>query len=312
MPKLDIHQLIERFRAAHPKGVGRGLPSPNVARIEKDLGAKLPASYRAFLVKAGWIDAAGLTVRGLGSPKDKHLDVVRVTKSERAFEFPMPRELVPIADDGRGGYWCLDTARFKGGECPVVYRDHELIWDSKYRDERDSASFAAFLKREVDEAVPPPRPAADLTKSIVTFQKTARKLCGFLDDQHPAGRAKEADFAKAEKAIGRPLPASVRTLLATLDGASLGSDRMISVRADARDNHALINRVRRLERKLGKVPAAKWLPVAVLPANDWIYCIDLATPDEQVFCLGSTCEDISDKPLPLHRWFARGAKRGCF
>jgi hypothetical protein len=37
-----------------------------------------------------------------------------------------PETHVPIADDGRGGYFALDPTRMKDGDCPVVYFDHEL------------------------------------------------------------------------------------------------------------------------------------------------------------------------------------------
>jgi hypothetical protein len=64
-----------------------------------------------------------------------------------------PKTHVPIADDGRGGYFALDTTRTKAGDCPVVYFDHELADVDKKSGaitpnfEPCDDTFAAWLKR---------------------------------------------------------------------------------------------------------------------------------------------------------------------
>jgi hypothetical protein len=64
-----------------------------------------------------------------------------------------PKGHIPIADDGRGGYFALDTSRTKAGDCPVVYFDHELAEVDKKSGaitpnfEPCDDTFAAWLKR---------------------------------------------------------------------------------------------------------------------------------------------------------------------
>ncbi len=64
-----------------------------------------------------------------------------------------PKSHVPVADDGRGGYFALDTTRTKAGDCPVVYFDHELADVDKKSGaitpnfEACDETFAAWLKR---------------------------------------------------------------------------------------------------------------------------------------------------------------------
>ena len=64
-----------------------------------------------------------------------------------------PKSHIPIADDGRGGYFALDTTRTKAGDCPVVYFDHELADVDKKSGaitpnfEPCDDTFAAWLKR---------------------------------------------------------------------------------------------------------------------------------------------------------------------
>ncbi len=64
-----------------------------------------------------------------------------------------PKSHVPVADDGRGGYFAIDTTRTKEGDCPVVYFDHELADVDKKSGaitpnfEACDDTFAAWLKR---------------------------------------------------------------------------------------------------------------------------------------------------------------------
>jgi hypothetical protein len=64
-----------------------------------------------------------------------------------------PKTHIPIADDGRGGYFALDTTRTKAGDCPVIYFDHELADVDKKSGaitpnfEPCDDTFAAWLKR---------------------------------------------------------------------------------------------------------------------------------------------------------------------
>ena len=58
----------------------------------------------------------------------------------------MPEYLVPVMNDGAGNHYCLDdTSRLDGGECPVVFWDHEHQDGPDQVPEQVSASFDRWL-----------------------------------------------------------------------------------------------------------------------------------------------------------------------
>jgi len=101
---------------------------------ERELGAPLPQSYRAFLQSFGSHSSPKHELFGL--PRDRlwgdivlmnHLDSTR------------PRYFVKFTEDGGGRSYYFDTARMEEGECPVIVRD-------RAGDEREIAcSFLHFL-----------------------------------------------------------------------------------------------------------------------------------------------------------------------
>lgn len=62
---------------------------------------------------------------------------------------PLPPHLVPFSPDGWGNHYCLDTARWKGSECPVVFWDHERSPDQAPETTHDS--FLEWLADVLEE-----------------------------------------------------------------------------------------------------------------------------------------------------------------
>jgi cell wall assembly regulator SMI1 len=90
-----------------------------IEKAEVALGVRFPDQYRHFLTNFGSMLACGIEIYGLPDPtkNDPPLwqDVVAVTKQLRDWEQAGSENLayVPIADDGTGVYFFLDT-----GEAP--------------------------------------------------------------------------------------------------------------------------------------------------------------------------------------------------
>jgi hypothetical protein len=116
----------------------------------------LPESYRRFLEALGAADVRGTEVVGCRRVKLRGTALRQSTDSltgqfRQWKELRWPRSMICVADDGRGGCYCLDTSKTRRGECPVVYFDHERVAEEKKtgrlvpRLERVAGSFAAWI-----------------------------------------------------------------------------------------------------------------------------------------------------------------------
>jgi len=97
-----------------------------ISSAEERLGRVFPASFRQFLSDFGWASVAHWEIFGLGDKVPQHLDLVSLTLSEREeIEPRLPEALIPVANDGGGNLYCLDTGNMSDEECPVVFWSHE-------------------------------------------------------------------------------------------------------------------------------------------------------------------------------------------
>jgi cell wall assembly regulator SMI1 len=120
-------ELVRRLRLFHQAEFGRGATPQEIELAEERLGVELPGSYKEFLGQFGWASLEGLEIYGLGTDVPAHLNLVKVTLSERAEMRPrLPSRLVPLMNDGAGNHYCLDVASREQGECPVVFWDHNV------------------------------------------------------------------------------------------------------------------------------------------------------------------------------------------
>jgi hypothetical protein len=85
---------------------------------ERELGAPLPQSYRAFLRSFGSQSAPEHELFGL--PRDRLWgDIVLMNH----LDWTRPPYFVKFTEDGGGRSYYFDTARMEDGECPVIVRD---------------------------------------------------------------------------------------------------------------------------------------------------------------------------------------------
>ena len=155
-----MNQLIEHILKNGSNIRGRPATAEEIQALETDLGTRLPVSYREFLGRVGCLIPSinrNAEVHGLGtdglSEDWRTDDVLSFTKSYSEADFKWPATAVCISPDGRGGCYCLDTARIAGDDCPVVYFDHELADEHPVagrfvpRFQEVAASFEAWLER---------------------------------------------------------------------------------------------------------------------------------------------------------------------
>lgn len=121
--------IIERMRSKlrHAEGVevGRGASEEEIDLAERELSLGFPASYRQFLSEFGWAAFGPLEVFGLGPHVPRHLDVVSITRSERLEAgLSLAENLIPVANDGGGNLYCLDTGS-QSDDARVILWNHE-------------------------------------------------------------------------------------------------------------------------------------------------------------------------------------------
>lgn len=133
-------------------GFGRGAAWAEIDSVEQRLGVRLPLSYRLFLHEFGWGGVEDIEIYGLGSDVPAHLHLVSLVESERTEMEPRLRHsLIPLMNDGRGNHCCLDTSRFSGDECPVVFWDHAHVDGLNQEPEPVAENFVTWLMEELEE-----------------------------------------------------------------------------------------------------------------------------------------------------------------
>ncbi|MDB2439944.1 SMI1/KNR4 family protein [Hellea sp.] len=114
------------------------LPPPNeleIAKVEKDLGNKLPDSYKYFLRHYGTLEFMGLELTGTHQKKlNGPRSVITQTRSNRK-NLKLRQFAIVVHSFGDGCWAVLDTSRMIENECPVI------LWDP--------SSAACFIKPHI-------------------------------------------------------------------------------------------------------------------------------------------------------------------
>lgn len=116
-------EFVDLLASGHSAGP---VPAQEVEAAEQELGVCFPKQYRDFLMRYGAILAPGLEIYGLVEPvlNDPPLwtDIRRETRRLRTVgqvgtEYA---SFLPIADDGFGNYYFLNTAAAQEGEIWMI------------------------------------------------------------------------------------------------------------------------------------------------------------------------------------------------
>jgi hypothetical protein len=123
---MSIPEMIEQINSLGKNKSGHGASDQDIADAATELDVHFPASYKAFLSTFGWVRVYFDMLYGLGPGVPAPYELVKNVLCERYEAHPhIPKRLLPILNDGAGNHYCLDTANFRGNECPVVFWDHE-------------------------------------------------------------------------------------------------------------------------------------------------------------------------------------------
>jgi cell wall assembly regulator SMI1 len=143
---MSISEMFRSIDLLTKKECGAGATDREIAEAEHTLDVHFPKSYRAFLSRFGWAQIYYDTLYGLGPDVPRGYALVRNALSERYEAHPLiPHHLVPIMNDGAGNNYCLNTSNLHGGECPVVFWDHEHEDGPNQAPQQVSPSFDQWL-----------------------------------------------------------------------------------------------------------------------------------------------------------------------
>lgn len=141
---VTFAQLEARILAVPAASYGAGVTEESIAEVENALEVRIVGGYRLFLRRFGWLKSPSLELNGLGHGVPHHLELLRVTLSERhEMGPPLPRFLLPLWNDGLGNNYCLDTSSVAAGESPIAFWDHELDEDQEI--DQVASSFQEWL-----------------------------------------------------------------------------------------------------------------------------------------------------------------------
>lgn len=122
----DFSTIAERLRNHPDCDYGVGAREEQIVLAEKALDIQFPSSYRQFLREFGWCSIGFREIFGLGDDVPSWLDVAYVTESERReMRPPLPKDLLPVFNDGGGNLACINTAAGSVDIGAMVFWDHD-------------------------------------------------------------------------------------------------------------------------------------------------------------------------------------------
>ena len=148
---MKFEELAAILMSREDQCLGTGADEAEIRLAEEALGIRIHGSYRDFISRFGWGGVGHVELYGLGKDVPPHLNLVRITKSERTEMRPMlPKYLLPIMNDGAGNLYCADTMFMRGNEPRVVFWDHDGMEDQEMEVVADD--FSEWLKMMIDES----------------------------------------------------------------------------------------------------------------------------------------------------------------
>jgi SMI1-KNR4 cell-wall len=140
---MTYEDLRARLLDAQDMACGGGVDDTQIAMAEEALQVTLPRDFRRFLREFGWLEMGPTEIFGLGSDVPQHLNLVTLVLAERRdSRVPMPRDLVPVMNDGGGNLYCLDCSEASG---------RMALWDHTTGLELLDEVFPDWLVEELDQ-----------------------------------------------------------------------------------------------------------------------------------------------------------------
>ncbi len=140
--------LREHARSEDWDAVPEPATVEDVSAAERALECRFPDSYCWFQLEFGDFANGPLDIYGVRRAELPAMSIVGINLDARRDGNPrLPPHLIAFSDSGGGDFYCFDTSAPEGGECPVVWWDHE--GNETQRPRRAGTSFLDWLAAEV-------------------------------------------------------------------------------------------------------------------------------------------------------------------
>jgi hypothetical protein len=133
--------------------LGQKINDDRLEVFEKQIRFQLPLDFIYILKKHNGISLAGIEIYGLDKKlRGSSLDEVYEFEHKEKIYNPMPKYFLPFSPDGRGNHYCLNLSKLVDGICPVVFWQHNFIYNTFDDVEECNNDFMSWIKEIMIES----------------------------------------------------------------------------------------------------------------------------------------------------------------
>ena len=120
--------------------------------FERGIGFEFPLDFKYIIKRHNRIALPGIEIYGLDKElRGSSLDEVYQYEHKKEVYNAMPKEFLPFSPDGRGNHYCLNLSKLLKGVCPVVFWQHDFIYENIEKVEECNDDLIAWIKEEMIE-----------------------------------------------------------------------------------------------------------------------------------------------------------------
>ena len=142
---LDIYNELLKFSYSMLT-LGKPIADNRIEDFENRIEYNFPEDFKYLIKKHNGFTLNGTEVYGIekefkGSSLDKIYDF-----EHYEVDNPMPKYFLPFSPDGSGNHYCLDLSRIENEICPIVFWQHDCIYENLTEIEICNLSFIEWVK----------------------------------------------------------------------------------------------------------------------------------------------------------------------
>jgi cell wall assembly regulator SMI1 len=119
--------------------------------FENNIDYKLPKDFKSLIKKHNGFSLSGTEVYGIGKEfGENSLDKIYAFEHNQV-ENLMPNFFLPFSPDGYGNHYCIDLSRNENEICPIVFWQHDCIYEKIIEVETCNADFAEWISEVMIE-----------------------------------------------------------------------------------------------------------------------------------------------------------------
>ena len=122
-----------------------------IENFENEIGFSLPKDFKYFIKNSNGFSLRATSVNGIGEEYlENSLDKIYAFEHYETGN-PMPQHFLPFSPDGFGNFYCLDLSRIENETCPIIFWQHDFIYDNLDEVETCNKNFAEWVNEVMIE-----------------------------------------------------------------------------------------------------------------------------------------------------------------